>query len=200
MNINRAESAAIGLSFVGTIAALMTQQIVYVAAPLTLSLSLSRISRQRELAKVNTQQQQFSSDIQSISERARTNQTLISTLPLAPTTVNFDELRTELSTTIESFQQEISRLEAAVFSNLKAKPQHPSLNLNTIDASIKKIELRLSCLDRNLSIPNLSERISKIEGAIENQAHELIETVTSAEMFESYIQFKLINRLFTSLN
>lgn len=191
MNINRAESAAIGLSFVGTIAAFITQQIVYVAAPLTLSLSLSRISRHRELSKANTQQQQLSSDIQSISDRARTTQTLINALPSAPTTVNFDELRTELGTTIESFQQEISRLEAAVFSNLKTKPQHPRLNLNAIDSSIKKIELRLSCLDRDLSIPNFSERISKIEGAIEKQAHELIETVTSAEIFESYIQTKI---------
>ena len=42
-NINSTEYASVGLSVLGTVAAIVTQQIAYIATPLTLSLSLSLI-------------------------------------------------------------------------------------------------------------------------------------------------------------
>ena len=49
------EYASIGLSCLGTIAAIATQQLAYVSTPLALSASLSLINRQRELSKANQQ-------------------------------------------------------------------------------------------------------------------------------------------------
>jgi hypothetical protein len=70
---NGTEYASIGLSLLGTIAAVTTQQIVYVAAPLTLSFSLGFLNRQRELTKANRQiarlEQRVASGTRSITER-----------------------------------------------------------------------------------------------------------------------------------
>jgi hypothetical protein len=52
-NINSTEYASIGLSMIGTVAAIATEQIAYIAAPLTLSLSLSLIDRQKQLTRSN---------------------------------------------------------------------------------------------------------------------------------------------------
>lgn len=47
------EYAAIGFSALGTVVALATQQLIYLATPLTLSLAISLSNRQREIAKCN---------------------------------------------------------------------------------------------------------------------------------------------------
>jgi len=77
-NINSIESASIGLSVLGTIAGIVTQQVAYIAAPLTLSLSLSLINRQKQLVTAERR-------------LANLEQQLI-VLPAAPTTVEFYKL------------------------------------------------------------------------------------------------------------
>jgi phosphatidylserine/phosphatidylglycerophosphate/cardiolipin synthase-like enzyme len=48
-----AEYASIGLSFLGSIVAIATQQLAYISAPLALSASLSLLNRKRELGNAN---------------------------------------------------------------------------------------------------------------------------------------------------
>jgi phosphatidylserine/phosphatidylglycerophosphate/cardiolipin synthase-like enzyme len=83
---SNAEYASIGLSCLGTIAAITTQQIAYIAAPLTLSISLSLLNRKRELIKTNRQstriEQLIASDTRSTIDRINILEQSLATIPL----------------------------------------------------------------------------------------------------------------------
>ncbi len=83
------EYASIGLSCLGTIAAIATQQLAYVSAPLALSASLSLLNRKRELSQANQQitrlEQLVASDSQSTIDRINTIQKSLATASPTPT-------------------------------------------------------------------------------------------------------------------
>jgi PLD-like domain len=110
------ECTAIGLSALGTVAAVITQQIAYVAAPLTLSLSLSLINRQKELALANRRlanlEQQFASEIESVVKQSQAIQAELHAF--APTTSksDFEKLAQRVSTD----RQELKRVSTALIA------------------------------------------------------------------------------------
>ncbi len=131
--INGIESAAIGLSVFGTAVAIVTQQIAYIAAPVTLSLSLSLANRQKELAKAERR-------------LANLEQQLI-ILPAAPTTVEFYKLVASVNTD----RQELKRLEAEL---LEMQHRDNDLFLTEIDLtkdSLKQLSLNFSNLKQELN-------------------------------------------------
>jgi phosphatidylserine/phosphatidylglycerophosphate/cardiolipin synthase-like enzyme len=83
------EYASIGLSCLGTIAAIATQQLAYVSAPLAVSASLSLINRKRELSRANQQitrlEQSIASDARSTIDRLNIIQQSLATASLIPT-------------------------------------------------------------------------------------------------------------------
>jgi PLD-like domain len=87
--VSSAEYASIGLSFLGTIAAIATQQIAYVSAPLALSASLSLLNRKRELSSANQHiallEQQLTNHHQSTIDRINIIQQSLSTASLTST-------------------------------------------------------------------------------------------------------------------
>jgi hypothetical protein len=91
-----AEYASIGLSFLGTIAAIATQQIDYVSAPLALSVSLGLLNRKRELSNANQHiahlEQQLAHHHQSTIDRLNILQQSLSTIPLTPTTADNQQI------------------------------------------------------------------------------------------------------------
>lgn len=131
--INDIESAAIGLSVLGTAAAIFTQQVAYIAAPITLSLSLSLANRQKELAK---------------AERRLANleqQSIV--LHAAPTTVEFYKLVASVNTD----RQELKRLETVL---LEIKNRDNDLFLTEIDLtkdSLKQLSLNFSNFEQEFT-------------------------------------------------
>jgi hypothetical protein len=145
-NINGIEYAALGLSALGTVAAVVTQQIAYIATPLTLSLSLSLINRQKELARATKRltnlEQQFASEIESIVKQSQTIQTTLNTLPAAPTSIEFEQLATSVSTD----RQELKRL-GKVLIELEQRGNDLVPFLTEIDLtkdSLKQLSLNFS--------------------------------------------------------
>lgn len=132
-HINSIESATIGLSVLGAAVAIVTQQIAYIATPLTLSLSLSLVNRQKELAK---------------SERRLANleQQLI-ILPAAPTTVEFYKLVASVNTD----RQKLDRLETLL---LEIQHKDNSLFLTEIDLtkdSLKQLSLNFADFEKEFN-------------------------------------------------
>jgi PLD-like domain len=86
---SNAEYASIGLSFLGTIAAIATQQLAYISAPLVLSVSLNLLNRKRELSSANQQivllEQQLIIHHQSTIDQINTLPQSLAITPSAPT-------------------------------------------------------------------------------------------------------------------
>jgi PLD-like domain len=144
--LNSIECAALGLSTVGTIAAVVTQQLAYIAAPLTLSLSLSLIARQQESRErdrrlVNSEQQ-FTKEIESLIKQSQALQSELHGLPPTVSKRNFDKLVASLSTD----RQELQRLNQA-FSGLEQRNNDLVPFLTEIDLtkdSLKQLSLNFS--------------------------------------------------------
>ena len=83
------EYAAIGLSCLGTITAIATQQIAYISSPLILSVSLSLLNRKRELSEANQQitylAQLIASDTRSTTDQINIIQKSLATASLTAT-------------------------------------------------------------------------------------------------------------------
>jgi phosphatidylserine/phosphatidylglycerophosphate/cardiolipin synthase-like enzyme len=90
------EYASIGLSCVGTIAAIATQQLAYISAPLALSASLSLLNRKKELSKANQQitrlEQLIASDARSTIDRINIIQQSLATASLTPTAADNQQI------------------------------------------------------------------------------------------------------------
>ena len=132
-HLNSIESATIGLSVLGTAVAVVTQQLAYIATPLTLSLSLSLVNRQKELAK---------------SERRLANleQQLI-ILPAAPSTVEFYKLVASVNTD----RQKLKQLET-LLSEIQNRDNN--LFLTEIDLtkdSLKQLSLNFSNFEKEFN-------------------------------------------------
>jgi phosphatidylserine/phosphatidylglycerophosphate/cardiolipin synthase-like enzyme len=91
-----AEYVSIGLSCLGSIAAITTQQLAYISAPLALSASLSFINRKRELGSANQQiallEQQLASQNQSTIERIDIIQQSLATILLNQTAADNQQI------------------------------------------------------------------------------------------------------------
>ena len=89
--VSSAEYASIGLSFLGTVAAIATQQLAYVSAALALSVSLSLLNRKRDLSNTSQHiallEQRLNSHHQSTIDRINIVQQSLSTASLTPTAV-----------------------------------------------------------------------------------------------------------------
>jgi PLD-like domain len=134
-NISGIEYTSIGLSVLGSIAAIVTQQIACIAAPLTLSLSLSLINRQKELVKAN-------------QRLANLEQQLIA-LPAAPTTVDFHRL----SASVSADGQELKRLRI-VLTEIENRDRDISPFLTEIDLtkdSLKQLSLNFSNFEKEFN-------------------------------------------------
>ncbi len=134
-NLNGVESASIGLSVLGTIAGMITQQVAYIATPLTLSLSLSLINRQRQL--VTAEQRLANLEHQLVA------------IPAAPTTVEFYKL----VASVNADRQELQRLEAIIIE-LEKRDNDLTPFLTEIDLtkdSLKQLSLNFSNLEQELN-------------------------------------------------
>ena len=145
-NINSIESASIGLSVLGTVAGIITQQVAYIAAPLTLSLSLSLINRQKQLVTAERR-------------LANLEQQLI-VLPAAPTTVEFYKLVASVNTN----RQELQQL-ATTIVEIENRDNELAPFLTEIDLtkdSLKQLSLNFSNLEQEFNHrqnPNYDDRV-----------------------------------------
>jgi hypothetical protein len=95
-NLNTIEYTSIGLSILGTVVAIATQQIAYIMAPLTVAVSLGLIDRRQELARANKRytnlERRLSVEMKSILESSKTIQNSGGSFPQISTKIDFDNL------------------------------------------------------------------------------------------------------------
>ncbi|PSB55106.1 phospholipase D-like domain-containing protein [Chamaesiphon polymorphus] len=163
--INGVESAAIGLSFLGTVAAIVTQQVAYAATPLTLSLSLSLINKQKELVKVNSQlanlEQKLTIEMKSISDRSQAAIDSLQALPPAHKISDLDELAANINANSEDLKQ----LQATLVE-LERRDDNLSPFLKEIDLtkdSLKQLSLEFSNFQQEFERDRDSTRVTLLE-------------------------------------
>ena len=164
-NINSTEYASVGLSVLGTVAAIVTQQIAYIATPLTLSLSLSLINRQKDLVKANQRlanlEQQLTSDLKSVVEQSKTVRDSLNDLPPAPTTSDFHQL----SESVRLDRAELKRL-GTVLINIENRGDNLSPFLTEIDLtkdSLQRLSLNFSNFEKEFNSRQDSTRVASTE-------------------------------------
>ena len=164
-NINSTEYASVGLSVLGTVAAIVTQQIAYIATPLTLSLSLSLINRQKDLVKADRRianlEQQLTSDLKSIIEQSKTVRDSLNDLPPAPTTSDFHQL----SESVRLDRAELKRL-GTVLINIENRGDDLSPFLTEIDLtkdSLQRLSLNFSNFEREFNSRQDSTRVANTD-------------------------------------
>ncbi|AFY96706.1 phospholipase D-like domain-containing protein [Chamaesiphon minutus] len=165
--INGVESAAIGLSFLGTVAAIVTQQVAYAATPLTLSLSLSLINKQKELVKVNSQlanlEQQLTTELKAISQQSQAAIDSVQALPPAPTASDLERL----SEGISADREELKQLKT-ILVELERRDDNLSPFLKEIDFtkdSLKQLSLELSTFQQEFERDRDSTRVTLLEAS-----------------------------------
>ncbi|WP_373542047.1 phospholipase D-like domain-containing protein [Chamaesiphon sp.] len=164
-NPNQTEYASIGLSVIGAVAAVVTQQIAYIATPLTLSLSLSLINRQRDLVKADRRlanlEQQLTSDLKSVIEQSKTLRDSLDDLPPAPTTSDFHQL----SESVRLDRAELDRL-GSVLIKIEKKGDDLSPFLTEIDLtkdSLQRLSLNFSNFEKEFNSRQDSTRVTSAE-------------------------------------
>lgn len=164
-SINHTEYAAVGLSVLGTVAAVVTQQIAYVATPLTLSLSLSLINRQKDLVKADRRianlEQQLTSDLKSVVEQSKTVRDSLNHLPPAPTTSDFHQL----SKSVMLDRAELKRLGTSLI-NIEKRGDDLSPFLTEIDLtkdSLQRLSLNFSNFEKEFNSRQDSTRVTSTE-------------------------------------
>jgi hypothetical protein len=163
-NINSAEYASIGLSVIGTIAAVVTQQIAYIATPLTLSLSLNLINRQKELGKATKR-------IAHLEQQSQAVRDSLNALPAAPTTIDFDNLQQS----IFKDREELKRLRTVIFE-IKKKDNDLLPFLTEIDLtkdSLKQLGLNFSNFKKQFSESQDSIRVTNTDLLLQEVAGNL---------------------------
>jgi PLD-like domain len=152
-SLNGIECTAIGLSALGTVAAVITQQIAYVVTPLTLSLSLSLINRQKALVRADRRlanlEQQFASEIESVVKQSQTIQTELHAFPPTVSKSDFEKLAQQVSTD----RQELKRLSIALHK-LEQRGQDLMPFLTEIDLtkdSLKQLSLNFSNFEQQFA-------------------------------------------------
>jgi PLD-like domain len=158
-SLHSIEYAAIGLSTVGTVAAVITQQVAYLAMPLTLSLSLSLIDRQQASRRSNQRlanlEQQFSRQIESLVKQSQTLQSELDALPPTVSKRNFDKLVASVNADRQQLQQLSTALIELEQRNKDLVPFLTEIDL-TKD-SLKQLSLNFS---------NFEQQFDRRQGAI----------------------------------
>jgi chromosome segregation ATPase len=142
-----AEYASLGFSALGTIAAAATQQTLYAATPLTITLSLNLLNRQ-ELARRTRQignnithlEQQFSSNICSLSTQIKSVENSLNALPhsLEATGISkLEEIRQKSQQEIVQLRKQLNALEIS-FRNIPA-PSEP-IDLDSVETAIAHLK------------------------------------------------------------
>ena len=150
-NINGIEYASLGLSVIGTVAAVVTQQIAYIATPLTLSLSLSLINRQKELVRATKR-------LTNLEQQSQTVRDSVNALSSAPAPIDFDNLQQSI---IDN-RQELKRIGTVIFE-LEKRDNDPSPFLTEIDLtkdSIKHLGLNFSKFQKQFKDRQVSIRVA----------------------------------------
>jgi PLD-like domain len=196
--ISGIEFTSIGLSIIGSIAAAITQQIAYVATPVTLSLSISLVNRQKEeLARANHHlaklEQQFTSEIKSVRAQAQIDRDSLTAPTLAPTMTDFQNLQTS----ILANRQQVDRLERVIL-NLEQKDSDLAPFLTEIDLtrdSLRQLSLNFSNFEKEFHHPQDSTRVVTVEPMLvefrESDRYkivEIIEAVVTDLKFSTLIQ------------
>jgi len=159
--LDTAEYLSFGTAALGTIAATLTQQVVYATAPLTLSLGVSLTNRQR-LDRLRQQQNRDSiTQLQSTS--------------LAPTNQKLSQLENEL----EGWKKELTGTLESTFQTNKESLQ--SIYLIPTDQKISQLEDKLKRFEAYLA--PTSQRVAHFESELENWKREL--TGTLERIFQS---------------
>jgi hypothetical protein len=146
-NLNGVESASIGLSVLGSIAAAVTQQVAYVATPLTLALSVSLINRQKQL--ITAEQRLANLEHQLVA------------LPTTPTTVDFYRL----SASVSEDRAEVQRL-GTLLTEIEQRSDDLSPFLTEIDLtkdSLKQLSLNLANFEQEFHNSKDSTRVTSVE-------------------------------------
>jgi phosphatidylserine/phosphatidylglycerophosphate/cardiolipin synthase-like enzyme len=176
-----AEYASIGLSFLGTIAAIATQQIAYVSAPVALSVSLSLLNRKRELGNANQHitllEQQLTNHHQSTIDRLNILQQSLSIIPLPPTTADNQQIA-DIYSRIGNLDYSIGDLKDRNFTLTNRLEDFQKYNL------LIQTELS-SALDTNNLIREITDRSPKYEYELvlgrEQSRQALLEALASVE-------------------
>jgi phosphatidylserine/phosphatidylglycerophosphate/cardiolipin synthase-like enzyme len=176
-----AEYASIGLSLFGTIAAIATQQIAYVSAPLALSVSLGLLNRQRELGKANQHitllEQQLTNHHQSTIDRLNILQQSLSTIPLPPITTDNQQIA-DIYSRIGNLDYSIGDLKDRNFTLINRLEDFQKYNL-LIQTAIS------SALDTHNLIREITDRSPKYEYELvlgrEQSRQALLEALASVE-------------------
>jgi hypothetical protein len=157
-NINSIEYASIGLSAIGTVAAVITQQIAYIATPLTLALSLSLIDRQKELGKATKR-------LTDLEQQSQTVRDSVNALSSAPAPIYFENLQQNI---IDN-RQELKRIETVLFE-LEKRDNDPSpflTEINLTKDSIKQLGVNFSNFQKQFNDSQVSIRVASTDRSTE---------------------------------
>ncbi len=175
------EYASIGLSCLGTIAAIATQQLAYVSAPLALSASLSLLNRKRELSKANQQitrlEQSIASDARSTTDRINILQQSLAIIPPSPTAAD-DRQIADIYSRIGSLDYSIEDLKDHNFTLTSRLEDYQQYNL--------LVQTALSSeLNTNNLVQEITEHSPKYEYELvlgrEQSRQALLEALASVE-------------------
>lgn len=176
-----AEYASIGLSCLGSIAAITTQQLAYISAPLALSASLSFLNRKRELGSANQQiallEQQLASQNQSTSERIDIiDRSLVTILPTQ--TVADNQQIADIYSRIGNLDYSIGDLQDHNFTLTSRLEDYQQYNL-LIQTALS------SALNTNNLVPAVVDHSPKYEYELvlgrEQSRQALLEALSSVE-------------------
>jgi PLD-like domain len=153
------EYASIGLSCLGTIAAIATQQLAYVSAPLALSVSLSLLNRKKELSNANQQitrlEQLIASDTRSTIDRIDIIQKSLANIPPSTTAVNNQQIA-DIYSRIDNLDYSIGDLRDHNFTLTSRLEDYQQYNL-LIETSLA------SALNNNNLVREITDHSPKYE-------------------------------------
>ena len=180
---NSMEYAAIGLSFLGTITAIATQQIAYVSAPLAFSVSLSLRNRNRDLSKANQQitylEQRIASDARSTIDRINIIQQSLTTVSLSTTTTAADNQQIiDIYSQIDKLEYSIGDLKDHNFTLTSRLEDYQRYNLLTQTALSS--ELNTNNLARKVIEHSPKYEYELVFGRAQSR-QVLLEALTSVE-------------------
>jgi hypothetical protein len=210
-----AEYASLGFSALGTIAAAATQQTLYAATPLTITLSLNLLNRQ-ELARRTRQignnvtqlEQQFSSNVCSLSTQIQSVENSLNALPhsLEKTGISkLEEIRQSSQQEIVQLREQVNILETS-FNNLPASSE--PIELDSIEIAIAHLKEQLNSLTeqfKNRLEPKEIEEIKeKFTGLVTYEEFTKIESQinqisTQVQAFSATFDFTSLEEKITEI-
>ncbi|WP_310410964.1 hypothetical protein [Chamaesiphon sp. OTE_8_metabat_110] len=164
-NLNGVESVSIGLSVLGSIAAVVTQQVAYVATPLTLALSVSLMNRQKQLI--------------AAEQRLANLEHQLVALPAAPTTVDFYRL----SASVSEDRAKLQRL-GILLTEIEQRSDDLSPFLTEIDLtkdSLKQLSLNLANFEQEFHNSKDSTRVTNAESGLLATSIDSMATLEQSE-------------------